>query len=155
MNCLAALSVVQIQRKTKQTGIQQYELLKIKVFKAACSMMMDTEFDYNYTVNTILSSFPDESKISDERNWLMMHFGMALFIQIQISAEVVHMLHTNDPLAMYRLSEQEIHNGDLNGFAPAHLLCMQKAPNMAMVRYFSLRDPKAFLVVRDYMFVYM
>jgi ankyrin repeat protein len=86
--------------------------------------------------------------MSDERSWLPMHFAIALYIQNEISADDVHMLHTSDPIAMYRLSEEEVSEEEiaLIGCTPAHFLCMQKEPNMAMVRYFTLRDPKAFLL---------
>jgi ankyrin repeat protein len=171
MNCLAALRVVLEQRKIQQmkclaafrvvleqTKIQQNlsilfenEVVKRKVFREACLMMIDTEFDNNKVpVNVILASFPDDSKISDERNWLPLHFAVALFAEDKISAEDVHLLHTNDLLAMYRLSELE--RGDeekdkyLIGCTPAHLLCMQQQPKMEMVRHFCICDPKAFLL---------
>jgi hypothetical protein len=75
-----------------------------------------------------------------------MHFAMALFLQNKISAEDVHMMYTNDVLAMYRFSEENIADQEevLMGCTPAHLLCMQKEPNMAMVKYFCIRDPKVF-----------
>jgi hypothetical protein len=153
INCFAALRVVQIRRRKQQKEKNNYnekhELMKRKVFRAACLMMIDAEFDNDeIVVNTILSAFPDDSMMSDKRSWLPMHFAIALFLENKITEEDVHVLHTTDPLAMYRLSEKKLSDeeGTLLGCTPAHLLCLKKEPNMLMVRYFCLRDPKAFLL---------
>ena len=58
MNCLAALSVVQIQRKRIQktsdnNNNEMHELVKMKVFGAACSMMIATEFDNDEVGNKV------------------------------------------------------------------------------------------------------
>jgi hypothetical protein len=71
LNCLAALIVIQMERmkqqKAKRNDYKKHEILKRKLFRAACLMMMDTEFDNDEVVTTtLLSSFPDVSKISDE-----------------------------------------------------------------------------------------
>jgi hypothetical protein len=156
LNCLAALSVIQILRKKQQKALdidnEKDELLKRKVFWAACSMMMDPDFDNDEVVtSTILSAYPDKGKISDGRNWLPIHFAIVLFNQNKITEEDVYMLYTTDPSAMYRLSaiklldEDEVEE-DRIGCTPAHFLCMQKEPNMSMVKYFCIRDPKAFLL---------
>ena len=153
LNCLAALTVVQIRRKRQQKtsdNNEKHELVTKKVFGAACSVMIDTEFDNNeVVVTTVLSAFPDDSKMSDERTWLPLHFAIALFEQKKISAEDVHLMHATDVLAMYHLSDdKERRHGQgiwIGGRTSAHLLCMQKEPNLSMVRYFCLRDPKAFL----------
>jgi hypothetical protein len=153
LNCLAALSVVEMQRTKELEMIdnsnEKRELAKRKVFRAACKLMINTQFDNNDVAMTIiLSSFPDDSKIDDKRSWLSMHFAIVLFAQNQISSEDVYLLHIVDPLFMYTLSEEEFHEvgGVYIGCTPAHLICMQKQPNMSMVKYFCLRDPKAFLL---------
>jgi hypothetical protein len=138
-----------MQRNKDEIAINnvKHDMLKRKVFAKACLLMIETESDSDeVVVNTVLSSFPDKSKISDERTWLPMHFAMALFLQNKISAEDVHMMYTTDVLAMYRLSEKELGDFEfgLMGCTPAHFLCMQKKPNMAMVKYFCIRDPKVF-----------
>jgi hypothetical protein len=141
INCTAALILVQIQRKNNQKVSyynEKHELVKRKVFRAACLMMIDSEFGNNLAaVNTILSSFPDESKKSDEKSWLPMHFAIALSSQNKISEEDVHMMYTIDPLAMYRISGNNCCDDGVTliGCTPAHLLCMeQKNPNMSMMR---------------------
>jgi ankyrin repeat protein len=155
MNCLAALRVAEIKSekelKAADNVDEKQKLMKRKVFRAACLMMIDTNFDNDeVVVSTILSAFPYSELVpmSDERSWLPMHFAIALNIQNKIGAEDVHMLHTTDPLAMYRLSQEKLSDeeGTLLGCTPAHLLCMQKVPDMSMVRYFCIRDPKAFLL---------
>jgi hypothetical protein len=80
--------------------------------------------------------------------WLPMHFAVVLFIKNKISAEDVHMMHTADVFAITRLSENDDLDGGYTkkGCTPVHLLCMQKEPNISMVRYFCIRDPKSFLL---------
>jgi ankyrin repeat protein len=162
LNCLVALSVVLIQKKLKQkvldTSNEKYELVKRKVFRAVCLMTIDAEFDTNKVgFTTMISSFPHENKMLDERSWLPMHFAIALFVENKITEEDVHLLHIVDPLAMYHVSKKKVDDEDgeddedeeeeeLIGYTPAHLLIMQKQPIMKMVRYFCLRDPKAFLL---------
>lgn len=153
LNCLAALSVIQMERmkeqEVKSNAYKKREILKRKLFRAACLMMMDTEFDNDEVVTTtVLSTFPDKSNISDERSWLPLHFAVAAYVQNEISAEDVYVLHTIDLLAMHRLSRNVLRDDDdaIIGCTPAHLLCMQKKPDMAIVRYFCLRDLKAFLL---------
>lgn len=144
LNCLAALSVIQIEaKKLIASDDERRESVKRKVFCAACSMMIETELDNDEVVmTTLLSAFPDSSKMSDEKKWLPMHFTVVLFINNKISAEDVHMMHSVDVFAITRLSE----NDDLQGCTPVHLLCMQKEPNISMVRYFCIRDPKSFFL---------
>lgn len=150
MNCLAALNVVEAQRKKQQEVRDdgKHESVEKKVLRAACLMMIDTESDNeDVIVITALSAFPDESKMTDKRGWLSMHFAIALFVQNKISAEDIHLLYRTDPLAMHCLSETErrdVSKEIQTGCTAIHLLLMEKQPNMEMVRYFSLRDPKAF-----------
>jgi hypothetical protein len=150
---MAALILVQIQWTSNQKVSyynEKHELVKRKVFRAACLMTIDSEFGNNLVaVNTILSSFSDESKKSDEKSWLPLHFAIALSSQNRISGEDVHMMDTIDPLAMYRMCGNNwCDNGDTSiGCTPAHLLCMQqKNPNMSLVRYFCVCDLKAFFL---------
>jgi hypothetical protein len=83
----------------------------------------------------------------DGRSWLPIYFAIGLFVQNKISAEDVHMLRATNVLAMYHLSNREFRDQKvaLIEYAPAHLLCIQKEANMSIVRYYCLRDPKAFL----------
>jgi hypothetical protein len=158
INCIAALRIVQIQRiEYESEDTKKHELVKRKVFDAACSMMINyTETDSGQeVVNRILSAFPDNKKMSD---WLPMHCAIALFVEDKISEEDVRILYTADPSALHqfsrdaRPSKRERHGDESEevGYTPVHLLCMQKEPKLSLIRYFSLRDPKAFLLCDKY-----
>jgi hypothetical protein len=88
LNCLAALLIVQIER-SKHNGSEtnQHELVKRKIFAGAISMMMSTECVNNQDQNSIISAFPDDSKMTDERSWLPMHYAVALTVENQIIEE--------------------------------------------------------------------
>jgi hypothetical protein len=138
INCVAALQVVQ-RRRGREKSITKYELTKRKVFSAAISIILDTEVGGDQAdIDAILSAFPDASKMSDERSWLMMHFAIALNARNKISKDEAYTLLSEDPLAMHRSSSKnDDDNGDdeddeiektLLGCKPAHILCMQKQP---------------------------
>jgi mannitol/fructose-specific phosphotransferase system IIA component (Ntr-type) len=58
INCLAALSVVMMQKKIRQKVLNsnEYDLLKQKIFgSASCSVMIDTEFDDDDSILGIIS----------------------------------------------------------------------------------------------------
>jgi hypothetical protein len=146
LNCMAGLRRLYIQKKKLNSTDSKQESVKRKVFNAAIAMIIDAENDGDQAViNNLLSVFPDEKTMTDERSWLPMHFAISLSVENKISEEDVHVLHAIDPLAMHRLSEKD-KDGTMTGFTPVHLLCMQKKPNMSLVRYVSLRDPKAFIL---------
>jgi uncharacterized cysteine cluster protein YcgN (CxxCxxCC family) len=158
INCIAALRIVQIQRMEYESeDIEKHEVVKRKVFDAACSMMINyTETDSRQKViNRILSAFPDNRKMSD---WLPMHCAIALFVEDKISEEDVRILYTADPSALHQFSrdarpsrsERDGDECEEVGYTPVHLLCMQKKPKLSLIRYFSLRDPKAFLLCDKY-----
>ena len=70
LNCLAALSVIQTLARESQIVLddEKHESVKRKVFNAACSMMIETELDNDEVViTTLLSAFPDSSKMSDKK----------------------------------------------------------------------------------------
>jgi ankyrin repeat protein len=142
LNCLAALHIVQIER-SKHNGSEtnEHELLKRKIFAEAISMMMRDEGVKNQDQNAIVSAFPDDSKMTDERSWLPMHYAVALTVENKISEKDVLILHAANPLAMHSFS-----GNDNKGFTPIHFLCMQKRPSVSLVRKMCLRDPQAFVL---------
>mmetsp|Transcript_2719 Transcript_2719/g.2845 ORF Transcript_2719/g.2845 Transcript_2719/m.2845 type:complete len:148 (+) Transcript_2719:118-561(+) len=104
LNCIAALCVVQIQMMKKE-GLEtnDYEVVKRKIFTEAISMIFSAEYDTDD--NPIVSSFPDDSKMSDKRTWLPMHFAISLNVENKICEEDVHILHAANPLAMHLLNK--------------------------------------------------
>jgi hypothetical protein len=145
LNCMAGLHVVEIE-KSKKNGpeINDHELVKGKVFAAAISMMLSGESVNNQDQNAIISAFPDNSKMNDERTWCPMHCAVALSVENKISEVDIVILQAANPLAMHLFSGK-----DKRGHTPLHLLCMQKRPNLSLVRRICLRDPQAF-VLCDY-----
>jgi ankyrin repeat protein len=145
LNCIAGLNVVENER-SKQNGseINQSELVKRKAFAEAVAMMMSGECYKNQAQNAIVSAFPDDSKMNDERSWLSMHYAAALTVENKISEEDILILQAANPLDMHLFSEK-----DKKGYTPIHLLCMQKRPKISLVRKICLRDPQAF-VLCDY-----
>jgi hypothetical protein len=160
MNCLTALLLLQIEKdkakdamfrnvNTGELNGRHYrcELVKRKVFAEAISTIINAEC--NIDLNPILSPFPDDGILIHNRSWLPMHFAMSLSGGNKIIIEEdIHTLHAADPLAMHLFSEID-KNGRLAGCTPIHLLCMQKRPDILLVREFCLKDPKAFVLCND------
>jgi hypothetical protein len=103
--------------------------MKRRIFAAAVAMMMSDEYDNNEDQDAIVSAFPDNSKMTDERSWLSMHCAVVLTVENKITEEDISILQAANPLAMHLFSEKnEIR------YTPVHLLCMQKRPNISLVR---------------------
>jgi hypothetical protein len=66
--------------------------VKGNVFTAAVLMMMNDECDNNQDQNTIVSAFPDDSKMTDEQSWLSMHYAVAVTVENKISEEDIRIL---------------------------------------------------------------
>jgi hypothetical protein len=116
------------------------------VFASALSTIKDDkEFfdDDHHLLNSLLAPFPDTEKMTDGRSWLPLHFALALGNKVREAD--VHILQSQDPLAMQRCSRKES-NYRLTGYVPAHFLCMQTHPNMSLVKYLSIRDLKSFIM---------
>jgi hypothetical protein len=128
LNCIAGLCIVETE-KSKKNGseINKHELMKRKVFAAAVSMMMNYESVTSKDQDAIISAFPDE--MTDERSWLSMHCAVALTDENKISQEDILISQAANPLAMHLFSGK-----DKSGHTPIHLLCMQKRPNISLVR---------------------
>jgi hypothetical protein len=144
LNCLAALRFVEIENsKLENIDINEYELVKRKVFSEAISMMINAKCDSDQY--PILSAFLGNEKMSKKGIWLPMHWAITLTVGNKISEEDVHILHAVDPLVMRLLSKTN-EKGGTKRYSPIHLLCMHKRLNISLVRYFSLRDPQAFII---------
>jgi hypothetical protein len=102
LNCIAGLCRVENERsKINGSEIKKHELVKRKVFAAAVSMMMNGKCDNNQDQNAIVSAFPDDSKMTDARTWLSMHYAVALTVENKISKEDVFILQAANPLGMH------------------------------------------------------
>jgi hypothetical protein len=142
LNCIAGLNIVENEKSKKNASeSNKHESVKRKVFAAAVSMMMSGECVDNQGQNAIVSAFPNESKMTDERSWCPMHCAVALTVENKISEEDIFILQAANPLAMHLFSEKK-----KKGYAPIHLLCMQKRPNVSLVRKICIRDPQAFVL---------
>jgi hypothetical protein len=142
LNCIAGLRTVE-NEKSKKNGSEtdENESVKRRVFDAAVSMMMSGEGVTNEDQNAIVSAFPDDSMITDERTWCPMHCAVALTVDNKTSEEDILMLQAANPLAMHLFS-----GIDKKGYTPVHLLCMQKRPKISLVRKICLCDPQAFVL---------
>jgi hypothetical protein len=72
-----------------------------------------------------------------------MHFALAL--GNKVGEEDIYEIHSADPLSIQRYNMREASFG----YTPCHFLCMQRYPNILLVRYLSLRDLKAFSICRN------
>jgi hypothetical protein len=81
--------------------------VKRKEFSAAVSMMMNGECDSYQDQNAIVSAFPNDSKMTDKRSWLSIHFAVALTVENKISEEDILILQNANPLAMHSFSEKK------------------------------------------------
>jgi hypothetical protein len=149
LDCVVALSRVQREKKENRKqktsdADEQHENAKNRVFTTAISMVMDNDesLDTDPALTSLLVSFPDRKKTTDGRSWLSLHFALALGDKVK--EDDVRILYSYDPMAMQLLHLKETGDNDQPGFSPGHLFCMQKEPNMSLMRYLSMRDSKAF-----------
>jgi hypothetical protein len=111
-------------------------------------MILDKEVDNDQAdIDAILLTSLDNNNIW-EMSWLPIHFAIALNARNKISENDIHVLLFTDPLAMHRLSFTKDDELDeerlLTGCSTTHILLMQKQPTISLVRFFCIRDPRAF-----------
>jgi acetolactate synthase regulatory subunit len=106
----------------------------------------------------LLQPFPGEAKNTDGRSWLPMHFATAL--GNKITEDDIHEVHSADPLSiqrynllkpkavrqLYRFGTSTLNHVYITRYTPCHFLCMQRHPNMSLVKYLSMRDLRAFSI---------
>ena len=166
LDCVAALGVVQqefvsqklplVLNEGEQPLSAQAQLVSNTVFtNVAMSVLLTTltsegeeEPEHSESVKNLLRAFPDESKLTDGRGWLPLHWAATTD-----SLEVADMkvLYASDPLALQRY-HQEGTDLENMGFSPAHLLCMQKMTNrnLSLIRHFSICNQRAFTMRASY-----
>ena len=166
LDCVAALGVVQqefvsqklplVLNEGEQPLSAQAQLVSNTVFtNVAMSVLLSTltsegekEPERCPSVKELLSAFPDESKLTDGRGWLPLHWA-ATTESLEIADTKV--LYASDPLALQRYHQEGTDQDDM-GYTPAHLLCMQEMTNrnMSLVRHFSICNSKAFTMSANY-----
>ena len=162
LDCLVALGIVQQELVSKEKSLvgqegkeTQAALLSNKVFKASLSitttaMIHDgTELsETDNAVERLLRAFPDDSKRTDGRSWLPLHWAVVANEKSLTEAEM-KLVYASDPMALQRCHS----NGSgFLGYTPAHLLCIQEMTlrNMSLIRHFSIINQQAFTMSASY-----
>ena len=167
LDCVAALGIVQqelvgqeqpsILRGGEQSLAKEQQEASNKVFKASLSItataMLHDGTDVPEQCNSVdrlLRAFPDESKQTDGRSWLPLHWAVVVGEKSLIE-ENVKAIYTSDPMALQR-HHLEGSSVDDMGFTPAHLLCMQEMTtrNMSFIRHVSICNEQAFTMSASY-----
>ena len=174
IDCYAALGVVQQERIRKNQPLivreggqalsTDMQAVRNKVLKASIRVL-DDELVHDGTllpasgrpraVKQLLRAFPDESKQTDGRGWLPLHWAIAMGMSAAgISEEEMKILYASDPMAFQRHHRQGTGGSDM-GYTPAHLLCMQKlaedcSSNMSLIKHFSIVNQRAFTMSASY-----
>ena len=180
LDCYAALCATQqwrvynkpFNRKPSKSDANTQQA-KNKVFKTAMSMMstgltydgaesseFDNAFSKMLTTNHhpdqyTVSVFPDDSKQSDGRGWMPLHWAAIAFDTAEgdlhgLTEEDVRLVYASDPLALQRYhkyNEVNVDGEDVEGnctgiqrYTPTHFLCMQPMTKKrtSLLRYFSI-----------------
>jgi ankyrin repeat protein len=151
LDCLVALRRLQREERLLKiiNGNGQYECAKKRIFASAVSMILDEEGSIESDQNVLsllLKPFPDTVKMTDGRSWLPMHFALALGNKVR--EEDIHEMHSVEPLLIqrYNLVKPQQVRYNITKYTPCYFLCMQRNPNLSLIRYLSMRDLKAFTI---------
>jgi hypothetical protein len=136
INCLTSLRIVHIERINREmiSDMKSNESMKIRVFNAAIAMIVGEDCECEEAVlSAILTGFPDERRICDERSWLPQHFAIALAIRDKISEDDVREMLSSDTLAKQRFStkQQYLKESFTEG-----------TPDFLPLKFDSFRDPE-------------
>ena len=170
LDCYAALGVVQQERvRTKQPLVLRgdgqplsadMQAVRNEVLKASIRILDDElvhddapvpNVDSSTAVKLLLHAFPDETKQTDGRGWLPLHWISAMgSTAAGISEEEMKLLYAMDPMAFQRHHQEGTNWDDDLGFTPAHLLCMGDSSNMSLIKHFSIKNQRAFTMSASY-----
>ena len=162
LDCVVALGIVQqelveplVLQDEEQPLTKETQEASNKVFMSTLSVAV-TEFIRDGTevpkqsesVAMLLRAFPDESKQTDGRSWLPLHWAV---IDEKISEGDVKVMYASDPTALQRCHLEGTDKDNL-GFTCAHLLCTQKVTqrNMSLIQHFSICYQQAFTMSASY-----
>ena len=167
LDCVAALGIVQQELVSQEQALVQREggqplsketqavLLSNKLFKASLSItataMLHDSIEVpkqSSSIVRLLGVFPDDSKQTDGRGWLPLHWAVVADKEI-VTQDDVKLVCTSDPMALQR---HHSHGEESYGYTPAHLLCMQEMTqrNMCLIKHFSICNSEAFTMSADY-----
>ena len=165
LNCVAALGIVQqeLDRQAQPLIVEEGDQPAVtketqaalnKVFKASLTTMATAMLHdgselpkQSNSVDSLLRSFPVDYMQIDGRNWLPLHYAVCA---PSVAEDAFKTIYANDPMALQKHHLQG--TGNLTGFTPAHLLCMQEMTNrnVSLVRHFSLINQQAFTMSASY-----
>ena len=163
LDCVAALGVVQqefIDQKLPMELIQplsvQAQAVSNDVFtNVAMSLMLTTLTsegaeipEHSKSIQVLMRAFPDESKLTDGRGWLPLHWAAATDRTTEADMKV---LYASDPMALQRRHQEGADVANM-GFTPAHLLCTREVTNrsLSLVQHFSICNQQAFTMSASY-----
>ena len=164
LDCAAALGILQQERvATEETMATETQTAKNKVFQTAINIFLDNELAHDgankprpsNAVDQLSRAFPDETKLTDGRNWLPLHWAAVVASEEgneeRISDAEVKVIYTSDPMVMQQYHLAGTATGNM-GYTPAHLLCMQgiASHGMSLIRYFSICNSRAFTMSASY-----
>ena len=165
LDCVAALGVVQqefvhqklpmVLNEGEQPLSVQAQAVSNNVFTNVAMSLMLTTLTSEGTqqqsgcVQELMRAFPDDSKATDGRGWLPLHWAAATDSTTEADMKV---LYASDPLALQRYHQEGTDRNDDMGFTPAHLLCMREMTNRSLflVQHFSICNQQAFTMSASY-----
>ena len=144
LDCLSALvraNELQEDNLEKRLATQA----KKKVFCKAMDLIMQSsnKSKNKPDLERILQSFPDASKLQDDRKWLPLHW--AVLEDANIDQDDIEAIYSADPMALTRHHMKNPNDNFCQGYTPTHLISFQKNPRMSLVRFLDIHSPRAFL----------
>jgi hypothetical protein len=129
-----------------------------------CNTVVSKE---NVIRKQLLEAFPDDSKMSDCRGWLPLHFavlassgwyaslpGLSDEKRISIEDSVVKIIYEADirTLERHHLRKDGDDSDDMVrvGYTPLHFLCLEEFPDGPLLDYFALNSPESFTVMTSH-----
>ena len=145
LDCLSALKRVDELHHDDDKEKTQLAAVKGRVFRKAIDLIMRPKSAdrRNPDLEIILQSFPDGTKLQDDRKWLSLHW--AVLEDANIDQDDIEILYSADPMALTRHHLKHITDILPQGYTPAHLISFQKHPTMPLVRFLDIHSPRAFL----------
>ena len=166
LDCAAALGFVQQERvrqgkplifsEGEQPLSAATQASCNRIFATVVKSVLDQELTYEDAVVTsgnkglkcLLRAFPDNSKLTDGRGWLPLHWAL---ITDGVTEADTKLVYSSDHMAIQKCHLQGTGMDNL-GFTPVHLLCMQGVTNrsMSLVQHFSMICQQAFTTSASY-----